>query len=96
MHSQKKITQPFQNCIGPTIRIGRDILCLPYAGIFKKIKQFHLVFLHVIILHTVFAASPHPLYTVLAASLHWSQLAWSVQQYTVQLYGCTTVHCRIV
>ena len=24
--------QPLQNCSGPTIRIGRDILCLPYAG----------------------------------------------------------------
>ena len=24
--------QPLQNCIGPTIRIGREILCLPYAG----------------------------------------------------------------
>ena len=24
--------QPLENCIGPTIRIGREILCLPYAG----------------------------------------------------------------
>ena len=24
--------QPLPNCIGPTIRIGREILCLPYAG----------------------------------------------------------------
>ena len=24
--------QPLQNCIGPTIRIGQKILCLPYAG----------------------------------------------------------------
>ena len=23
-----------QNCIGPTIRIGREIHCLPYAGFF--------------------------------------------------------------
>ena len=34
--SQKKIviiiTQPLQNCINPTIRIGQEILCLPYAG----------------------------------------------------------------
>ena len=30
----KKIVQPLQNCIGPTIRIGREILCLPYAGFF--------------------------------------------------------------
>ena len=29
--------QPLGNCIGPTIRIGREILCLPYAGFF-----FHL------------------------------------------------------
>ena len=27
-----QIMQPLQNCIGPTIRIGREILCLPYAG----------------------------------------------------------------
>ena len=26
--------QPLQNCIGPTIRIGREIRCLPYAGFF--------------------------------------------------------------
>ena len=26
--------QPLQNCTGPTIRIGREILCLPYAGFF--------------------------------------------------------------
>ena len=31
---KKKITQPLENCIGPTIRIGREILCLPYAGFF--------------------------------------------------------------
>ena len=24
--------QPLQNCIGLTIRIGREILCLPYEG----------------------------------------------------------------
>ena len=28
------ITQPLQNCIGPTIRISREILGLPYAGFF--------------------------------------------------------------
>ena len=26
--------QPLQNCIGPTIRIGQEILCLSYAGFF--------------------------------------------------------------
>ena len=26
--------QPLQNCIGPTIRIGQKILCLPYAGFY--------------------------------------------------------------
>ena len=26
--------QPLGNCIGPTIRIGREILFLPYAGFF--------------------------------------------------------------
>ena len=36
MQPQKKnnITQLLQNCIGPTIRIGREIQCLPYAGFF--------------------------------------------------------------
>ena len=27
--------QPLQNCIGPTICIGWEILCLPYAGFFS-------------------------------------------------------------
>ena len=26
--------QPVKNCIGPTIRIGQEILCIPYAGFF--------------------------------------------------------------
>ena len=26
--------QPLQNVIAPTIRIGQEILCLPYAGFF--------------------------------------------------------------
>ena len=26
--------QPLQNCIGPTIRIGQEILCLPYVRFF--------------------------------------------------------------
>ena len=26
--------QPLKNCIGPTIRIGQEIRCLPYAGFF--------------------------------------------------------------
>ena len=30
---------PLQNCIGPTIRIGREILCLPYAGFFVSTAQ---------------------------------------------------------
>ena len=34
MHSHKKkyITELLQNCIAPTIRIGRESWCLPYAG----------------------------------------------------------------
>ena len=39
--------QPLQNCTGPTIRIGREILCLPYAGFFLNrtpIFSFKLVF----------------------------------------------------
>ena len=44
--------QPFQICIGPIIRIGRESWCLPYAGFFlmklvrkkkektKSLKQF--------------------------------------------------------
>ena len=27
---------PLQNCIAPTIRIGQEILCLPYSGFFLK------------------------------------------------------------
>ena len=36
--------QPLQNCIGPTIHIGREIRCLPYAGfLFFFINQyFHI------------------------------------------------------
>ena len=32
----RKITQP-QPCIGPSIRIGRESWCLPYAGFFLMI-----------------------------------------------------------
>ena len=28
--------QPLQNCIGPTIRIGRESWCLPYAGFLAR------------------------------------------------------------
>ena len=28
--------QPLQICIGPTIRIGRESWCLPYAGFFRS------------------------------------------------------------
>ena len=31
--------QPLQNCIGPTIRIGREIRCLPYAGFLTELFQ---------------------------------------------------------
>ena len=31
---KKKIMEPFQICIGPTIRIGQESWCLPYAGFF--------------------------------------------------------------
>ena len=34
--------QPLQICIGPTIRSSREILCLPYAGIF--LLQYDLLF----------------------------------------------------
>ena len=34
---QKKITQPLQIWIGPTIRIGRESWCLPYARFFLYI-----------------------------------------------------------
>ena len=38
--------QPLKNCIGPTIRIGREILCLPYEGVFSKsiMEKLHLLF----------------------------------------------------
>ena len=29
--------QPLENCIGPTIRIGQEILCLPYVGFFSSL-----------------------------------------------------------
>ena len=32
--------QPLKNCIGPTIRIGREIRCVPYAVFFKKVSCF--------------------------------------------------------
>ena len=31
--------QLLQNCIGPTILIGQEIQCLPYAGFKKKFKS---------------------------------------------------------
>ena len=40
---KKKIMQPLQiciQCIGPTIRLGRESWCLPYAGFFRW--QFHI------------------------------------------------------
>ena len=33
--------QPLQNCIDPTIRIGREILCLPYAGFLMYKMNFY-------------------------------------------------------
>ena len=36
----KKILQLLKNCIGPTIRIGRESWCLPYAGFFHTIIGF--------------------------------------------------------
>ena len=35
--------QPLQNCIGPTICIGREIICLPYAGFLKRDQGFEKV-----------------------------------------------------
>ena len=32
--------QPLQICIGPTIRIGRESWCLPYAGFFIIVSGF--------------------------------------------------------
>ena len=34
--------QPLRNCNGPTIRIGREILCLPYAGFFAIDLKYQL------------------------------------------------------
>ena len=34
LKQRRSIVQPLQNCIGPNIRIGREILCLPYAGFY--------------------------------------------------------------
>ena len=34
--------QPLEICIGPTIRIGRESWCLPYAGfLHTKVAQLH-------------------------------------------------------
>ena len=40
------IMQLLQNCIGPTIRIGQEILCLPYVGFFS-LSHFFNLFLNV-------------------------------------------------
>ena len=37
--TKKNTTQPLQICIGPTIRIGRESWCLPYAGFFSLCIQ---------------------------------------------------------
>ena len=34
--------QPLQICIGPTIRIGRESWCLPYAGFFFYFVEYFL------------------------------------------------------
>ena len=34
---RKKIVQTLQICIGPTIRIGRESWCLPYAGFLLRV-----------------------------------------------------------
>ena len=33
----KKVNQPLQNCIGHTICIGQEIICLPYAGVLQLV-----------------------------------------------------------
>ena len=38
--------QPLKNCIGPTICIGRDILCLQYAGFFLDFFWFFWIVLY--------------------------------------------------
>ena len=40
---KKRIMQHLHNCIGPTIRIGREIQCLPYAGFFSGKEPFSIV-----------------------------------------------------
>ena len=42
--------QRLQNCIGPTIRIGQEILCFPYAGFLvlqpnKMVQFFFCIFM---------------------------------------------------
>ena len=37
---KEKKRQASQNCIGPTLRIGQETQCLPYAGYFK-IQKIH-------------------------------------------------------
>ena len=45
--------QPLQNCIGPTIRINREIRCLPYAVFFNLPTRCTIV-LDIIMLRTQF------------------------------------------
>ena len=38
----KIIFQLLQNCIGPSIRIGQEIQCLPYLGFFLVVRLFRI------------------------------------------------------
>ena len=46
--------QALQNCIGPTIRIGREILCHPYAGFFTyRLDNFGFSFKYMFVAKVV-------------------------------------------
>ena len=63
--------QPLRNCNGPTIRIGREILCLPYAGFFLYIIHKYEIFplsytswsceiFYIVYLNKISHILPHP------------------------------------
>ena len=67
------ITQTLQNCISPTIRIGREIRCLPYAGFLGRYLQCRH-FKHDILRWT---SSPSSWWTQLLPAVEMVLLVWA-------------------
>ena len=49
MKKNKKITQPLQICIGPTICISQESWCLPFAGFFLITNSYVSTFSKVLL-----------------------------------------------